>query len=256
MTVGDELGRHPGRAAHLLEAADLVVTSGGLGPTHDDRTVEAIAARPGSSWCSTRTCSAGSTAGLTTWPSATGSIAAGLTPATASRRTSLRAPRCWASPAPRRGWCCDVGAARSRRAPRRSVRAAPAVGAGARASARWPGCSPAREPRRQLADPHLRDRRVARGRPLRRGRAAIPPAWRRASARAVSRSRSTSGPSQGAEAAGAAVRRRACAAGWASTCSPPMSGPVAEIVARSPARPRLEARHGRVVHGRAWSPPS
>ena len=31
----------------VLEAADLVVTSGGLGPTHDDRTVEAIAAEAG-----------------------------------------------------------------------------------------------------------------------------------------------------------------------------------------------------------------
>jgi competence/damage-inducible protein CinA-like protein len=42
--VGDELADIRAGLRTVLETADLVVTSGGLGPTHDDRTVEAIAA--------------------------------------------------------------------------------------------------------------------------------------------------------------------------------------------------------------------
>jgi nicotinamide-nucleotide amidase len=42
--VGDELDDIRAGLRAVLETADLIVTSGGLGPTHDDRTVEAIAA--------------------------------------------------------------------------------------------------------------------------------------------------------------------------------------------------------------------
>jgi nicotinamide-nucleotide amidase len=45
--VGDELADIRAGLRTALETADLVVTSGGLGPTHDDRTVEAIAAEAG-----------------------------------------------------------------------------------------------------------------------------------------------------------------------------------------------------------------
>ncbi|HXD71988.1 MAG TPA: competence/damage-inducible protein A [Gaiellales bacterium] len=45
--VGDDLDDIRAGLRTVLEAADLVVTSGGLGPTHDDRTVEAIAAEAG-----------------------------------------------------------------------------------------------------------------------------------------------------------------------------------------------------------------
>ena len=41
--VGDELADIRAGLRLVLDAADLVVTSGGLGPTHDDRTVEALA---------------------------------------------------------------------------------------------------------------------------------------------------------------------------------------------------------------------
>ncbi len=47
MIVGDELADIRAGLRTALETADLVVTSGGLGPTHDDRTVEAIAAEAG-----------------------------------------------------------------------------------------------------------------------------------------------------------------------------------------------------------------
>jgi nicotinamide-nucleotide amidase len=43
ITVGDGLDEISEGLRLALEGADLVVTSGGLGPTHDDRTVEAIA---------------------------------------------------------------------------------------------------------------------------------------------------------------------------------------------------------------------
>jgi nicotinamide-nucleotide amidase len=45
--VGDDLADIRAGLRAALEPADLVVTSGGLGPTHDDRTVEAIAAEAG-----------------------------------------------------------------------------------------------------------------------------------------------------------------------------------------------------------------
>jgi len=45
--VGDELDDIRAGLRAVLETADLIVTSGGLGPTHDDRTVEAIAAEAG-----------------------------------------------------------------------------------------------------------------------------------------------------------------------------------------------------------------
>jgi nicotinamide-nucleotide amidase len=45
--VGDDLDDIRAGLRTVLETADLVVTSGGLGPTHDDRTVEAIAAEAG-----------------------------------------------------------------------------------------------------------------------------------------------------------------------------------------------------------------
>ena len=45
--VGDGLDDIRAGLRTVLETADLVVTSGGLGPTHDDRTVEAIAAEAG-----------------------------------------------------------------------------------------------------------------------------------------------------------------------------------------------------------------
>jgi len=45
--VGDDLDDIRAGLRAVLETADLVVTSGGLGPTHDDRTVEAIAAEAG-----------------------------------------------------------------------------------------------------------------------------------------------------------------------------------------------------------------
>ena len=47
LVVGDEVPDIEAGLRELLEAADLVVTSGGLGPTHDDRTVEAVAAVAG-----------------------------------------------------------------------------------------------------------------------------------------------------------------------------------------------------------------
>jgi competence/damage-inducible protein CinA-like protein len=43
LVVGDGLDEIAAGLRPLLEASDLVVTSGGLGPTHDDRTVEALA---------------------------------------------------------------------------------------------------------------------------------------------------------------------------------------------------------------------
>ncbi len=43
LVVGDALSDIRAGMRDVLEAADLVVTSGGLGPTHDDRTVEALA---------------------------------------------------------------------------------------------------------------------------------------------------------------------------------------------------------------------
>jgi nicotinamide-nucleotide amidase len=43
LLVGDELDDICAGLRLVLESADLVVTSGGLGPTHDDRTVEALA---------------------------------------------------------------------------------------------------------------------------------------------------------------------------------------------------------------------
>jgi nicotinamide-nucleotide amidase len=42
--VGDNVGRIEGTLRHLLAEADAVIVSGGLGPTHDDVTREAIAA--------------------------------------------------------------------------------------------------------------------------------------------------------------------------------------------------------------------
>jgi nicotinamide-nucleotide amidase len=47
LMVGDGAGEIEEGLRELLERADLVVTSGGLGPTHDDRTVEAVAAVAG-----------------------------------------------------------------------------------------------------------------------------------------------------------------------------------------------------------------
>ena len=43
LVVGDSIDDVAAGLRELAGAADLVVTSGGLGPTHDDRTVEAIA---------------------------------------------------------------------------------------------------------------------------------------------------------------------------------------------------------------------
>jgi len=43
LVVGDELADIRAGLRLMLDSADLVVTSGGLGPTHDDRTVEALA---------------------------------------------------------------------------------------------------------------------------------------------------------------------------------------------------------------------
>ncbi len=43
LVVGDDLEDICAGLRLMLESADLVVTSGGLGPTHDDRTVEALA---------------------------------------------------------------------------------------------------------------------------------------------------------------------------------------------------------------------
>jgi nicotinamide-nucleotide amidase len=43
LVVGDDLEDICAGLRLVLESADLVVTSGGLGPTHDDRTVEALA---------------------------------------------------------------------------------------------------------------------------------------------------------------------------------------------------------------------
>jgi nicotinamide-nucleotide amidase len=43
LVVGDDLDDICAGLRLVLEGADLVVTSGGLGPTHDDRTVEALA---------------------------------------------------------------------------------------------------------------------------------------------------------------------------------------------------------------------
>jgi nicotinamide-nucleotide amidase len=43
LVVGDDLEDIRAGIRLVLESADLVVTSGGLGPTHDDRTVEALA---------------------------------------------------------------------------------------------------------------------------------------------------------------------------------------------------------------------
>ena len=43
LVVGDDVEEIAGGLRELAGIADLVVTSGGLGPTHDDRTVEAIA---------------------------------------------------------------------------------------------------------------------------------------------------------------------------------------------------------------------
>ena len=43
LVVGDDVEDIAGGLRELAGSADLVVTSGGLGPTHDDRTVEAIA---------------------------------------------------------------------------------------------------------------------------------------------------------------------------------------------------------------------
>jgi nicotinamide-nucleotide amidase len=43
LVVGDDLEDIRAGIRLMLESADLVVTSGGLGPTHDDRTVEALA---------------------------------------------------------------------------------------------------------------------------------------------------------------------------------------------------------------------
>jgi len=43
LVVGDDVEDIAGGLRELAASADLVVTSGGLGPTHDDRTVEAIA---------------------------------------------------------------------------------------------------------------------------------------------------------------------------------------------------------------------
>jgi nicotinamide-nucleotide amidase len=43
LVVGDELADIRAGLRMMLDSADLVVTSGGLGPTHDDRTVEALA---------------------------------------------------------------------------------------------------------------------------------------------------------------------------------------------------------------------
>ena len=43
LTVGDGVAEIEPALAELTAIADLVVTSGGLGPTHDDRTVEAVA---------------------------------------------------------------------------------------------------------------------------------------------------------------------------------------------------------------------
>jgi nicotinamide-nucleotide amidase len=47
LIVGDGIEEVEQGLRDLLPAADLVVTSGGLGPTHDDRTVEAIARAAG-----------------------------------------------------------------------------------------------------------------------------------------------------------------------------------------------------------------
>src|SRR5919204_6682994 len=46
-TVGDNLGRAKGAFERALFRSDLVVTTGGLGPTEDDLTREAIAAALG-----------------------------------------------------------------------------------------------------------------------------------------------------------------------------------------------------------------
>ena len=43
LVVGDSLPDIEGGLRELIAGADIVVSSGGLGPTHDDRTVEALA---------------------------------------------------------------------------------------------------------------------------------------------------------------------------------------------------------------------
>lgn len=46
-TVGDNLGRVTEVLRHALSRADVVVTTGGIGPTADDITREAVAAATG-----------------------------------------------------------------------------------------------------------------------------------------------------------------------------------------------------------------
>ena len=107
---------------------ELCITSGGLGPTHDDRTVELLAQVTGRSWCSTRRCERRSRASQDESRSAS----SGHTP-TSSRGSSSRRPcrraRCpWDSRGRRPGCCSRTGQDRDR--PAWAAGRAPAAMAG------------------------------------------------------------------------------------------------------------------------------
>ena len=102
LMVGDGLEDIRAGLRTALEGADLVVTSGGLGPTHDDRTVEAMARLP----ASTSMLDEDVLARIAEWTDAV--AARNALDATVSRRQPqagaypARPPRCWESPARRR----------------------------------------------------------------------------------------------------------------------------------------------------------
>ena len=248
MTVGDGLDPIERGLGELVAEHDLVVTSGGLGPTHDDRTVEAIARLAGvelvvdqdvldrvNRW----TAEVRGPQRLRSRPIRRRQPQAGAHPCAV--RT------CWAWPAPLLGWC-STSARRRGGAARRPLRAAPPVGAGAAAPAaggavcpRPAAGAPALLRTYGMGESHVADIFSDLGGDPAGVETSI--CARRFEVEIDIRA------DQGAEQRGAelaaAMRRELGEYVFATD-----EAPVAEIVADAVRRPRLDAGHRRVVHGR------
>ncbi len=251
MTVGDGLDPIARGLGELVAGHDLVVTSGGLGPTHDDRTVEAIAGLAGvelvidqdvldrvNRW----TAEVAARNGFDPDRFDAGNLKQAHIPA-GSEVLGL------AGTAP--GLVLNVGSA--------AVVVLPGVPSELRRlwelapqHPRLAGLFARARPRARTAASHLWDGRVARGRYLRRpGRR--PRRRGDIDLRAQVRGRDRHPRRPGRRAAGHRVRRRhAPRAGRLRVCH--RRGPGGRDRCRCDRRPRLDAGHRGVVHGRCDRP--
>ena len=213
-----------GAGARAAAEVDLLVTSGGLGPTHDDRTVPAMAGRPAwsSSW--TRRCWRRSRSGRTAGRSARRARPRRFERATASRPWCPRAAEVIGLAGTAPGLVMPVGAAFAVILPGVPSELRRLWQDGPRDAVAAQSCSRAPEAAGAAVPAHVRDRRVARRRPVRgcRGRLS---GRRDQHLRAQLRDRDRHPLRAGGGAAAAAGPGGGHAAsGWATTCSRRTSG--------------------------------